>query len=51
VALGYPLLEAEALRRRQPLLVEGGEPGRCAFAEVMGLARLRRPLRSCSRRA
>jgi DNA-binding CsgD family transcriptional regulator len=36
VALGYPLLEAEALRRRRPLLVEGGEPGRCAFAEIMG---------------
>jgi LuxR family transcriptional regulator, regulator of acetate metabolism len=36
VALGYPLLEAEALRRRRPLLVEGGEPGRCAFAAVMG---------------
>jgi DNA-binding CsgD family transcriptional regulator len=36
VALSYPLLEAEALRRRKPLLVEGGEPGRCAFAEVMG---------------
>jgi DNA-binding CsgD family transcriptional regulator len=35
VALGYPLLEAEALRRRKPLLVEGAEPGRSAFADAM----------------
>jgi LuxR family transcriptional regulator, regulator of acetate metabolism len=35
VALGYPLVEAEALRRRKPLLVTAGEETRHAFAEVM----------------
>jgi DNA-binding CsgD family transcriptional regulator len=35
VPLGYPLVEAEALRRRKPLIVEAGEESRHAFWEVM----------------
>ncbi len=35
VRLGYPLVEAEMLRRRRALVVRDAAPGRHAFAEVM----------------
>ncbi len=35
VELGYPLVEAEMLRRRRALVVRDAAPGRHAFAEVM----------------
>jgi DNA-binding CsgD family transcriptional regulator len=35
VVLGYPLVEAEALRRRRPLMVEVEEGGRHAFWEAL----------------
>jgi DNA-binding CsgD family transcriptional regulator len=35
VMLGYPLVEAEALRRRRPLMVEVEEGGRHAFWEAL----------------
>jgi LuxR family transcriptional regulator, regulator of acetate metabolism len=35
VVLGYPLVEAEGLRRRKPLLVDDAADGRHAFAEAL----------------